>query len=459
METSYLKRFGSRIRTKLNGIKRPVDIASKELGIEKNILEKCLNGELEKEKVLEIISNINKIYPIKISEIYLEEDTTVDGVVYCSNQQTLKSKRIICRKNKDNLETEYYSYYDCAMDKNCPFKPELIEILREVNDKDPYSPDVAFNRGHLETQMTFYINKVNFYYEVNNKKMLKETISFDSSIKLPYIPHTFTNRDKSINSKIIAVTFSNNVALNSSNLSYIPYDGLNEVSGDLRNTEDLFTKRLQRYLDKNLLNKDLLIEKLSTLYEKDEIDKYFSSYNDRNNQTNLSINEFICDYLNINKNDLEFNKLEESKEVIFKEFDNIYHKINNLQVNKLATSEFIKDATSFNIKINSDNFEEMNFEEMNLFQSSYYQFIYNHSNSSFLFKWGDKLQNEKIINPGDSLVIMPFVKHLFKFISEGAQFYLAKVSGVLNESILNEFSSFDVKNKNRLCDKENDKWW
>ena len=61
METSYLKRFGYRIRTKLNGIKRPVDIASKELGIEKNILEKCLNGELEKEKVLEIISNINKI--------------------------------------------------------------------------------------------------------------------------------------------------------------------------------------------------------------------------------------------------------------------------------------------------------------------------------------------------------------------------------------------------------------
>jgi len=52
---------------------------------------------------------------------------------------------------------------------------------------------------------------------------------------------------------------------------------------------------------------------------------------------------------------------------------------------------------------------------------------------------------------------MPFVKHLFKFISEGVQFYLAKVSGVLNESILNEVSSFDVKNK--LCDKENDKWW
>ena len=32
MERKYLKSFGSRIRTKLNSIKRPPDIAAKELG-------------------------------------------------------------------------------------------------------------------------------------------------------------------------------------------------------------------------------------------------------------------------------------------------------------------------------------------------------------------------------------------------------------------------------------------
>ena len=54
---------------------------------------------------------------------------------------------------------------------------------------------------------------------------------------------------------------------------------------------------------------------------------------------------------------------------------------------------------------------------------------------------------------------MPFIKHSFKFISDETNFYLAKVSGILNESILNDFASFDVKNKHRLCDKESDKWW
>ena len=88
MERKYLKSFGSRIRTKLNSIKRPPDIAAKELGLDEETLLKCLNGELDKNKVLKIVFKINQIYPIKLSEIYLEEDTSFDGVVYCSNEET-----------------------------------------------------------------------------------------------------------------------------------------------------------------------------------------------------------------------------------------------------------------------------------------------------------------------------------------------------------------------------------
>ena len=81
------------------------------------------------------------------------------------------------------------------MSKNVPFKPELIDILRIADDNDPNNKDVAYNRGHLETQLTFYIGKVNFYCTVDNINKCYETNTGDSSSKIPYIPHTFTKRD------------------------------------------------------------------------------------------------------------------------------------------------------------------------------------------------------------------------------------------------------------------------
>ena len=203
MSDNYLKKFGSRILTQLNGIKRPINVLSKEINIDESILNKCINGKLEESQMMEIVNILVNKYPLKISDLLLEKDNTIEGVVYFSNEESLKSKRTTYRKNKFNEDTEYYNYYDCAMNKYSPFKPELIEMLRIVSDNDPLNKDVAYNRGHLETQLTFYINKVNLYYEVNNIKYCIETNTGDSNIGIPYIPHTFTNRDELINSRII----------------------------------------------------------------------------------------------------------------------------------------------------------------------------------------------------------------------------------------------------------------
>ena len=197
-------------------------------------------------EVTNIVFKIINTYPIKLSNIFLEKNTTREGVVYCSNEETMNSKRVINRKNKDNKDAPFYNYYDCAMNKYSPFKPELIDMVRVVSNTDPENKDVIYNKGHLETQITFYINKVNTYYELNNKKYCIETNTGDCNIYMPYIPHTFANRDKNINSRIIAVTFSSNIANNISNLSYISYKGLNSVSGNLRNQHELFEKRLKK---------------------------------------------------------------------------------------------------------------------------------------------------------------------------------------------------------------------
>lgn len=445
MNENYLIKFGNRIRNKLNSIKRPIDIAAKELNIDKNILLNCINGKLEEKEVIKIVHKIVNIYPIKISNIFLEKNTTEDGVIYCSNEDTMKSKRIICRKNKDGYETPYYNYYDCATNKYSPFKPELIDMVRIVDNNNPDNKDVVYNKGHLETQLTFYINKVNTYYEINEKKYCIETNTGDCNLYIPYIPHTFANRDKNFNSRILAITFSSNIVDNISNLSYISYDGLNSISGDLRNTEELFEKRLKKYLDRNFLTKDNLIEKLLEKHNKTDIHNYFN----KNIKLDI-ITKNICKILNIKKNEIIFEQLNE--DTIFKKFDNIYHKYNNLLLNKHVISKNIRDIVSYNVKLQDNN-------NYNVFNSCYYQFIYNYSDNPFLFKWGEKMENEKIINSGDSLNVFPFINHSFSFIEKESNFYLVKVPGGLNETILNEYSLFDPKNKYRFCDNESTKWW
>ena len=69
------------------------------------------------------------------------------------------------------------------------------------------------------------------------------------------------------------------------------------------------------------------------------------------------------------------------------------------------------------------------------------------------------MENKKIINSGDSLNIFPFINHSFSFMEKESDFYLVKVPGGLNETILNEYSLFDPKNKYRFCDNESKKWW
>ena len=446
----YLKKLGSRIQTILNGIKRPLNIVSNETNINYDLLCKCVKGELSEEQIKDIIYKLVDFYPIRLADIYFEKNNSNNGIIFCSREESIKSSRIIKRKDKTNNLSNFYKYYDCAMSKHIPFKPELIEMLRTVDDSNPNNKDVIYNRGHLETQLTFYIGDVNFYYSINGEKFCSETNTGDSSIKLPYIPHTFTNRNSNTNSKILAITFSSNIALNLINMSNIEYKNLNKIAGDIRDINKLLVLRLNRYLELNFMTKQELIKniyelnpKLSNLEEKINKFIYKGIYN-------REIAIIISKILNIDYKFLEFENLKKNNDVIFKNYDNIWIEKDNLKINKLATSKHIHNVSHFNIEIIGNS---------NILNSSYYQFIYNYSKTDFEFYWGKNLEFKKIIRKDDNLIIEPFVNYQFKKIKENSKIYLAKIPGILNEQILNEFSKFDTKNKYRLCNNESDRWW
>merc|ERR1712048_1037129 len=102
---------------------------------------------------------------------------------------------------------------DTACAAVAPFKPELIEELVYVADNNPMNPLVVMNKGHLLTQYTYFIGPVNFYYEVQGKRICVPMKTGDSALITPYVPHSFTSRDqeKPDNAKIVAVTFSGSV--------------------------------------------------------------------------------------------------------------------------------------------------------------------------------------------------------------------------------------------------------
>ena len=443
---TYLKKFGSRIQTQLNGIKRPINIAAKELNIDENKLQNCIKGILEESETLEIVNKIITRYPIKMADIFVEKNIAKNGVIYCNREMLEASSRIISRPNKDNKLTEFYKYYDCAIDKNIPFKPELIEILREVDNNNPEDKDVAYNRGHLETQMTFYVGPVNFYYKIQNEKICTETVTGYSSIKNPYVPHTFTTRNCKEPSKIIAVTFSNNFALNLSNLSYVQESFLDKISGNLRHPEKVLKIRLERYLELNCLTLEELRKILNKSFSENEVSDFVDHgiYND-------SIAKSLENILNINSSDLKFNKLNKEDEVVVETNQtNELFIYNNLPHRKLACSKFIKNVSHYDVIINNDTSE---------IKSNYYQFIYNYGDNPFKFSWGESLENEIQVEKDENLIMYPNVNYKIEKGEKETNIYLAKIPGIINENILNEYSLFDNNNRYRALDNENSQWW
>ena len=196
---NLFKKQASRIQNIANDLKRPLDILAKELNFDNRKLQQLIKGNGCKDDYRYIIDSIYNKYPIALSDLYVEENDTKDGIIFYNKD---KSSRIVQRINENNQLSDFYEYSDTVMSRIGPFKPELIKMLRVVNNNDSYNPNAIYNKGHFLAQTTFFIGPVNFYYEIDNKKYCKEMNTGDSVFITPYVPHTFTNRDNTKEAKI-----------------------------------------------------------------------------------------------------------------------------------------------------------------------------------------------------------------------------------------------------------------
>jgi hypothetical protein len=96
------------------------------------------------------------------------------------------------------------------MSRTSLLRPEWISehlVHNGVSDISPW----AFNHGHFEHQMTYFIGPVNFHWVSNGRKYVRQMNTGDANYITPFVPHTFTTR---INGQgvILAVTYGGAIA-------------------------------------------------------------------------------------------------------------------------------------------------------------------------------------------------------------------------------------------------------
>ena len=386
----------------LNDLKRRPEDAATELGISLEEITQIIDGE----KILsqEIIEKAVKIWPLNVSDFYIIYDDTPTGVKLMSAEESKMSSRIMNRAGKP-----YYEYRDTVMSSVAPFRPEWIMELCQVDDNNSENTDAKWNNGHFMHQFTYFIGDVNFYYlDEDNKKQVSVMKTGDSMYISPFVPHTFTSRNKQSNGLILALTYGNKLTGDvKQELSGLSIEAGSQFSLDFSTKEKSSASLLKFHRDISSLpisevsiktkipaHTIIELENAKRLPTHDEIILLARSYN-------VNSRELIAD-----------DKIE--KKVVVKphnECKKWYYPDNSkiYEFVELASTTSLPFSKAFEINVQNSDISDYDFKV------GLHQFIYNVGENELVLNWkfNDK-KHTKSIQPGDSIYIKPFIKHNFR---------------------------------------------
>jgi len=217
LETQPNENYGSILRGLLNGVKQTANSFAKVHNLDAAYLEKVMKGE--QMLTQEIIDAVENHTPLNARRLFNPEDRdkfpiqddTEDGVIIFTAKQRESTIRTF-ERGPGGQKAPFYDYADTAMSKTSSFRPEWIVERYFHSGEDPDTPDWAFNKGHFEYQMTYFIGPVNFHWiDKDGKKHVRKMNTGDTNYITPFVPHTFTTR-KEGEGLILAVTYGGSVA-------------------------------------------------------------------------------------------------------------------------------------------------------------------------------------------------------------------------------------------------------
>ena len=418
----------------LNDLKRRPEDAATELGISLEEITQIIDGE----KILsqEIIEKAVKIWPLNVSDFYIIYDDTPTGVKLMSAEESKMSSRIMNRAGKP-----YYEYRDTVMSSVAPFRPEWIMELCQVDDNNSENTDAKWNNGHFMHQFTYFIGDVNFYYlDEDNKKQISIMKTGDSMYISPFVPHTFTSRNKQSNGLILALTYGNKLTGDvKQELSGLSIEAGSQFSLDFSTKEKSSASLLKFHRDISSLpinevsirtkipaHTIIELENAKRLPTHDEIILLARSYN-------VNSRELIADD-EIEKK-VVVKPHNECKKWYYPDNSKIYEFV------ELASTTSLPFSKAFEINVQNSDISDYDFKV------GLHQFIYNVGENELLLNWefNDK-KHTKLIQPGDSIYIKPFIKHNFR---GNGKLIVLRVGGRIPGDSQRELSLIGVRNTKR----------
>ena len=429
------KKLGKRILSEANDLKRTIGSLASEIGLQKDILDKIINGQCELEDSYGVIKKMGSVYPIDFSDLFLIEDDCENAIKIMRAEDSIKSSRVFNRINKNKIKTPYYEYRDSAMSNLGPFNPEWIKELRNVDNSDPYNPEVVYNNGHFMHQTTLFVGPVNFYWEVNEKKFCREMNTGDSNYITPYWPHSFTNRDPEQEAYILAITFGGDVRRAQKEL-YALGDKSNSYVIEYRD----HNKAIRQLIKQHMMNENMTINHLINLAQQQSIEIDLKEMMDGNEEIPSKDLRIIAAFLNIELEDLLIPFYRPEDEVVVKhsKTENKYYYPDNdniaYRIETLARTSKMPLLKGFTIEVLTDQLQK------NMI-TSLHGYIYNYGDSEVIICWENEgCTYQEVIRKHDSVYMQPFVNHGFSCEKGNGKLYVVRVSGSVNLGTQKELS-------------------
>tara|TARA_Y100001934_G_scaffold283344_1_gene402348 strand:+ start:2510 stop:3883 length:1374 start_codon:yes stop_codon:yes gene_type:complete len=455
-DRDYLKSLGARALSEANDLKRTPEALASELAYNIDTVRSVIAGEAPVATVRQLLEDMSRIYPVSFNNLWIEQNDTDQGARIMRGTDSNRTSRIFDRPNRDGLESAYYDYRDTAMSRMAPFKPEWIQPLRTVSDADPYNPEVAFNKGHLMHQMTFFVGAVNFYWELDGEKHCVKMNTGDSNYITPFVPHSFTSRDPNNLGLIIAVTFAGRVRMALDEFSRIDGETAEEISGDLRDPISAFEASLRRHMAAESLTVEQLVGEMAsegfTAQRANDIGR-------GNSLPTAEEIEVLARILAINPSSLQVRPLTKEQEVVIcpAELSMSRQYPNNNQpayrLKHLARTPHQPQLRGFQVIVLDDL--EMQDSEM---RHGLHEYVYNYGSEPVTLKW----QQDRVdfLEPGDSVYLSPMVRHAFGRVQgcKEGQLLIVRVPGGLSEEAITEFAAFVPAARSRVT-RETTKWF
>ena len=211
-DNKIIENFGINLSKALNSIKHTPESFANLHSLELEKLIKVIKGiDKPDKKLLSILADHEIINFNDFLKPYESKKSAYKGKEKIKfkvpSQNSLKTTRTFSRGPSNN-KSDYYHYSDLAASKFSIILPEHIVPIQETKDLlQEYCeiPDWAFNKGHLEHQITFFSGEIDFHWIQNGKKYTRNMNDGEMNYIFPYTPHTFTTR--SYGSYIAAVTY------------------------------------------------------------------------------------------------------------------------------------------------------------------------------------------------------------------------------------------------------------